>query len=97
MNELEIFSAQTNITVTIQKLRLSVNDIKEKHPTRLDLINSMELTIEQLTFSQVIFKALEKQYRATRENCYDYALLIGTMRKQVEDLQKQNNELKELL
>ena len=97
MNDIDIYLAQTNLSLTIQKLRLSINDIIEKHPTRTDLIDSMEKTIKDLIEAKVTFMSLEKNYRSAKENCFDYAFIISTIQKENEELKKQNNELKELL
>ncbi len=97
MTDIDIYLAQTNISLTIQKIRLSVNDIKEKHPTRTDLIDSMEKTIKELIEAKVTFMSLEKHYRSAKENCFDYALIIATLQKENEELKNKNKELIELL
>lgn len=93
MNTLDLIIARTNLSITIEKMRNSLIDIKDKHPGRTDLIKSMEKSISDLTFSYVFFCELEAEYRTAKQ-------ISGNLEfcrfKDREELEKQRIEIQNL-
>ena len=67
-----------NLNNTITKLKLSIDEIVQKNPQRVDLTDSMRKTIEDINFSILTFSTLEKEYRSSRElnNSLTYQNLV---------------------
>ena len=75
MDEKDLIISNSNLMITLTRLTLSRDEIKIKHPTRIDLLTSMELGISHLTESIVITRALEKEYRMLRSRCLDLEII----------------------
>ncbi len=71
MSEIEILLAQTYLSANISRVSINLDELKEKHPTRIDYIETMQKVISELVEVKAIFRGLEKQYRAAKENCFD--------------------------
>lgn len=72
MNTLDLIIARTGLSITIEKMRNSADEIKQKNPTRVDLISSLEKSISDLTLSYVFFCELEYEYRISRQRNSDF-------------------------
>lgn len=90
MKELDILLAHTHLDVLRKAIISSLEEIKEKHPTRLDLIDSMSSKAEDLMEAHLVFHALEKEHKAVIKKMYSLHL-------ENQKLSKENKELKELL
>jgi len=65
INELDIYVAIEKLKLTILKINLSVDEIREKNPQRSDLIDSMTKSSSDVSESLLTLRTLEKEYRAS--------------------------------
>lgn len=93
MEEINIQLAQSSLNLAIYSMRFSVDEIKEKHPNRTDLIQSMERHLKGLTESLVVFREMEKENRTLRTMNMNYHIETMELRFELEKLKKQNEEL----
>jgi hypothetical protein len=90
MKQLDIILAHTHLDQLRKAILSSLEEIKEKHPTRLDLIDSMTSKAEDLMEAHLVFHALEKEHKEVIKRMYSLHL-------ENQKLSKENKELKELL
>lgn len=76
MDELNLLTARTIINSVYLKIRVSLDEIKEKHPTRIDLITSMENTLKDLQEAKIIYDTLEKEYRSSMQQNFRLERLL---------------------
>ena len=97
MNTLDLILARTGLSITIEKLKNSLDEIKKTHPTRIDLINSMQKSISDLTFSYAFFCELEYEFRVSRQRNSDFEFDKMNDLAELISLREQNEKLKENL
>jgi hypothetical protein len=86
--ELELFSSRINLNHTCLKLKISIEDIKTKHPNRTDLITSMEQSLHEIKKAMVVYEQLEKEFRVTRQINFDLQHINLELKQEVKDLKK---------
>ena len=86
--ELELLSSRINLNHTCLKLKISIEDIKTKHPNRTDLITSMEQSLHEIKKAMVVYEQLEKEFRATRQINFDLQHINLELKQEVKDLKK---------
>ena len=86
--EFELLSSRINLNHTCLKLQVSIEDIKTKHPNRIDLITSMEQSLHELKKAMVVYERLEKEFRATRQINFDLQHINLELKQEVKDLKK---------
>jgi hypothetical protein len=91
MDELNLLSAKVILETTYLKTRISLDEIKEKHPTRTDIINSMERTLKDLQEAKCVYDCLEKEYRSAMQSCFRLEKLLQEEKFKNKDLQSQLN------
>ena len=94
MDDYTILRSQVLLGFTYAKIQSSLDEIKTKHPTRTDLITSMEETLEHLQECKVYWNQLEQEYRALRQNAYRLELVnlgLNTENKRLEAINKALN------
>lgn len=89
MNELNLVSARVIINTTFLKLKMSLEEIKTKHPTRTDVINSMEKTIADLMEAKTVYDTLEKEFRAAVSSQYRLEHQNMDLKFRIKDLESQ--------
>ena len=87
MNELTIITGKVNLDTTYLKIKLSLEDIKEKHGTRTDLINSMERSLVDLQQVKISYDAIEKELRAALQQNFRLEKLLMEEKFKNKDLQ----------
>jgi predicted RNase H-like nuclease (RuvC/YqgF family) len=70
MDDYTLIKASVLLNHTFAKIRSSVDEIKEKHPHRKDLIDSMEQSLIDLNNVRNAYHTLEKEYRAAMQTCF---------------------------
>lgn len=93
MNTLDLIIARTGLSLTMEKMRNTLSEIEEKSPQRTELINSMQKSISDLTFSYIYFCELEKEYRTARQRNGDLEFARLKDSKEIELLKENNAEL----
>ena len=87
--ELELLSSRINLNHTCLKLQVSIEDIKTKHPNRIDLINSMEQSLHEIKKAMVVYGTLEKEFRATRQMNFDLQHINLELKQEVQNFKRQ--------
>ena len=89
MNELTIITGKVNLDTTYLKIKLSLEEIKQKHGTRTDLIDSMERSLSDLQQVKISYDAMEKELRAALQQNFRLEKLLQEEKFKVRDLQIQ--------
>jgi predicted RNase H-like nuclease (RuvC/YqgF family) len=89
MDELNIISCRVGIQTTYLKIKLSLEEIKEKNGHRKDLIDSMERTLVDLQEISLVYSAMEKELRASLSQTFRLERLLQEEKFKVETLKKQ--------
>ena len=87
MNELTIITGKVNLDTTYLKIKISLEDIKEKHGQRTDLINSMERSLADLQQVKISYDAIEKELRAALQQNFRLEKLLMEEKFKNKDLQ----------
>ena len=89
MDELTIITGKVNLDTTYLKIKLSLEEIKEKHGTRTDLIDSMERSLVDLQQVKISYDAIEKELRAALQQNFRLEKLLMEEKFKVKDLEIQ--------
>ena len=89
MNELTIITGKVNLDTTYLKIKISLEDIKEKHGQRTDLINSMERSLADLQQVKISYDAIEKELRAALQQNFRLEKLLMEEKFKNKDLEIQ--------
>ena len=89
MDELNIITAKVGIQTTFLKVKISLEEIKEKHPNRIDIIHSMERTLADLQEISLVYSTMEKEYRSALQSCFRLEKLLQEEKFKVKDLEIQ--------
>ena len=89
MDELTIITGKVNLDTTYLKIKLSLEEIKEKHGTRTDLINSMERSLVDLQQVKISYDAIEKELRSSLQQNFRLEKLLQEEKFKVRDLEIQ--------
>lgn len=87
MNELTIITGKVNLDTTYLKIKLSLEEIKQKHGTRTDLIDSMERSLSDLQEVKIAFDAMEKELRTALQQNFRLEKLLQEEKFKSKDLQ----------
>ena len=91
MNELTIITGKVNLDTTYLKIKISLEDIKEKHGQRTDLIHSMERSLADLQQVKISYDAMEKELRTALQQNFRLEKLLMEEKFKSKDLQTQLN------
>ena len=87
MNELTIITGKVNLDTTYLKIKLSLEEIKQKHVQRTDLINSMEQSLKDLQDVKIAYDSMEKELRAALQQNFRLEKLLMDEKFKVKDLE----------
>ena len=87
--ELDLLSSRINLNHTCLKLEVSIEDIKTKHPNRIDLISSMEQSLHEIKKAMVVYQTLEKEFRATRQINFDLQHINLEQMQEIQNFKRQ--------
>ena len=87
MDELTIITGKVNLDTTYLKIKISLEDIKEKHGQRTDLINSMERSLADLQQVKISYDSIEKELRAALQQNFRLEKLLMEEKFKNKDLQ----------
>ena len=87
MDELTIITGKVNLDTTYLKIKISLEDIKEKHGQRTDLINSMERSLADLQQVKISYDAIEKELRTALQQNFRLEKLLMEEKFKNKDLQ----------
>ena len=89
MNELTIITGKVNLDTTYLKIKLSLEEIKQKHGTRTDLIDSMERSLADLQQVKISYDAMEKELRSALQQNFRLEKLLQEEKFKNKDLEIQ--------
>jgi predicted RNase H-like nuclease (RuvC/YqgF family) len=89
MDELTIITGKVNLDTTYLKIKISLEEIKQKHEHRTDLINSMERSLADLQEVKISYDAMEKELRAAVQSSFRLERLLQEEKFKVEALKKE--------
>jgi hypothetical protein len=87
--ELDLLSSRINLKHTCIKLQVSIDDIKTKHPNRIDLISSMEQSLYEIKKAMVVYYTLEKEFRTARQMNFNLERLNLEQKQEIQNLKRQ--------
>lgn len=87
MDELTIITGKVNLDTTYLKIKLSLEDIKERASNRYDLIHSMERSLVDLQQVKISYDAMEKELRTALQQNFRLEKLLMEEKFKVKDLQ----------
>ena len=87
--ELELLSSRINLNHTCLKLQVSIEDIKTKHPNRIDLLSSMEQSLYEIKKAMVVYDTLEKEFRAARQMNFNLERLNLEQKQEIQNFKRQ--------
>jgi uncharacterized membrane protein len=91
MDELTIITGKVNLDTTYLKIKLSLEEIKERASNRYDLIHSMERSLADLQQVKISYDAMEKELRVALQQNFRLEKLLMDEKFKVKDLQTQLN------
>jgi uncharacterized membrane protein len=91
MDELTIITGKVNLDTTYLKIKLSLEEIKERASNRYDLIHSMERSLADLQQVKISYDAMEKELRAALQQNFRLERLLQEEKFKVQDLKSQLN------
>jgi uncharacterized membrane protein len=91
MDELTIIKGKVLLDTTYLKIKLSLEEIKERASNRYDLIHSMERSLADLQQVKISYDAMEKELRAALQQNFRLEKLLMEEKFKVKDLQTQLN------
>jgi uncharacterized membrane protein len=89
MNELTIITGKVNLDTTYLKIKLSLEDIKERASNRYDLIHSMERSLADLQQVKISYDAMEKELRTALQQNFRLEKLLMEEKFKNKDLEMQ--------
>lgn len=87
MNELTIITGKVNLDKTYLKIKLSLEEIKQKHGQRTDLINSMEQSLKDLQEVKISYDSMEKELRSALQQNFRLEKLLMDEKFKNKDIQ----------
>jgi hypothetical protein len=95
MDELTIIKGKVLLDTTYLKIKISLEEIKQKHEHRTDLISSMERSLSDLQEVKISYDAMEKELRTALQSCFRLERLLQEEKFQVQTL-KNKLEFKDI-
>jgi uncharacterized membrane protein len=89
MDELTIITGKVNLDTTYLKIKLSLEEIKERASNRYDLIHSMERSLADLQQVKISYDAMEKELRTALQQNFRLEKLLMEEKFKVKDLETQ--------
>ena len=89
MNELNIITSKVLLDTTYLKIKISLQEIKEKHGHRSDLIDSMERTLVDLQEIKLTYSAMENELRLALQQSFRLEKLLQEEKFKNKDLETQ--------
>jgi uncharacterized membrane protein len=89
MDELTIITGKVNLDTTYLKIKLSLEEIKERASNRYDLIHSMERSLADLQQVKISYDAMEKELRTALQQNFRLEKLLMEEKFKNKDLETQ--------
>ena len=89
MEDLILLKTSVQIGALHAKISLSLDEIKQNHPNRKDLIDSMSASLKDVQEIHRVFLELENEYRIANKSLFRLELINLDLKNQVIDLKNQ--------
>jgi hypothetical protein len=89
MDELTIIKGKVLLDTTYLKIKISLEEIKERASNRTDLINSMERSLADLQEVKISYDAMEKELRTALQQNFRLEKLLQEEKFNNKDLELQ--------
>ena len=89
MESLRLFEGMIALNTTMTKIKLSLDEIKEKSSHRFDLIDSMSTTLADLELTKSVIKDLEENWRLECKTSFRMTELNVELQNKVTSLQEE--------
>ena len=95
MNSLEILKAKINLKTTLIKFKSSLEELREKHEHRTDLIQSMQDSAEDIEHFHNVFLQFEDEYYLECKANMRNQIIIAEHKHEIDKLNKLVENLKQ--
>ena len=89
MDSLRLFEGMIALNTTMTKIKLSLDEIKEKSSHRFDLIDSMSTSLNDLQIAKDLMLDLEENWRLECKTSFRMTQLNVELQNKVSDLQEE--------
>lgn len=89
MDSLRLFEGMIALNTTMTKIKLSLDEIKEKSSHRFDLIDSMTTSLKDLELAKSVMNDLEENWRLECKTSFRMTQLNVELQNKVADLQEE--------
>lgn len=89
MDSLRLFEGMIALNTTMTKIKLSLDEIKEKSSHRFDLIDSMTTSLNDLQIAKDLMKDLEENWRVECKTSFRMTQLNVELQNKVSSLQEE--------
>ena len=87
MDTLTLLQGRLSLDTTMTKIKLSLDEIKDKSSHRVDLISSMSETLKDLQIAKDVINELEDMWRVECKTSFRMTQLNVELQNKVTDLQ----------
>ena len=91
---LEMIKRKTGLWTVYLKIQKSLDNIKEKHGHRKDLIDSMEKSLTEVGEAVLYFEHIDKLLQASNSKQYAMEIEIMQLKQKIRHLEQINQEIK---
>lgn len=88
MNSLEILKAKICLKTTLIKFKLSLEELREKHGGRTDLINSMQESADDIEHFHSVFMQFEDEYYLECKSNMRHQIIIAEQKHEIDKLKQ---------
>lgn len=90
---LEMIKRKTGLWTVYLKIQNSLDNIKEKHGHRKDLIDSMEKSLTEVGEAVLYFEHVDKLLRASNSKQYQMEIEIMQLKQKIRHLEQINQDI----
>lgn len=90
---IEMIKRKTGLWMVYLKIQNSLDKIKETHPQRTDLIESMEKSLTEVGESVLYFEHVDKLLRASNSKQYQMEIEIMQLKQKIRHLEQMNKDI----
>jgi len=87
---IEFIKRKSGLNVVYWKIKFSLDNIKEKHEHRTDLISSMEKSLTEVGEAVLYFEHVDKLLRASNSKQYKMEIEIMQLKQKIRHLEQIN-------
>ena len=88
MDSLEILKAKINLKTTLIKFKASLEELREKHGGRTDLINSMQESANDIEHFHSVFMQFEDEYYLECKANLRHQIIIAEQKHEIDKLRQ---------